>query len=87
MKKIAEGAITDRPKMKQRRRSNHGPSKIEEKVSKEICTGTSHGPSKNGQHVQKRSKMVKIDGFGSGEWPAASSAKNQYKVAPKRTCV
>ena len=105
--------------MKQRRGSNHGPSKIERKSEQRDCRGSNHGPSKNEatqreqsrtiknerkseqsnlqreqsrtvknrQNVQKRSKMVKIDVFGSGEWPAACSAKNQYKVAVKRTCV
>jgi hypothetical protein len=31
--------------------------------------------------------MAKIDGFGSGEWAAACSAKNQSWVTVKRTCV
>ena len=82
-----EGQVTDRPKMKQRRGSNHGPSKIERKSEQSNLHRDKSRTVENRQNVQKRSKMVKIDVFGSGEWPAACSAKNQYKVAVKRTCV
>jgi hypothetical protein len=83
----AEGAVTDRRKMKQRRGSNHGPSKIERKSEQSNLHRDKSRTVENRQNVQKRSKMVKIDVFGSGEWPAACSAKNQHKVAVKRTCV
>jgi hypothetical protein len=63
MKKIAEGAITDRPKMKQRRRSNHGPSKIERKSERKseqsnLHRETSHGLSKNEATQAEQSRTV-----------------------------